>query len=233
MQLNGGALAGVRVAGVEALAATHAATTVIGDDEAGPTAYALGWETHDYLGRRVVQHGGDFSDGVSTMISMVPADGVGIVVLTNAFPEGHALATALTNTLYDLYIEGEPQEDWLTEQQRLLAGGLEGIDPRPLPAPARTASRRRGAAAPEGGLRGRLRQRLLRARDCETRAGRRAERAARSRRRRCATCRGTATPGVSRRPDTAAVFSVRDGRARSVRLMVLDFAGRDGLFVRR
>jgi len=33
--------------------------------------------------------------------------------------------------------------------------------------------------------------------------------------------------------DTAAVFSVPDGRARSVRLMVLGFAGRDGLFVRR
>ena len=33
--------------------------------------------------------------------------------------------------------------------------------------------------------------------------------------------------------DTAAVFSVRDGRARSVRLMVLEFGGRDGLFARR
>src|SRR5665647_1361728 len=54
MQLNGGALAGGRVAGDKALAATHAATTVIDDDdEAGPTAYALGWETYGYLGRRV------------------------------------------------------------------------------------------------------------------------------------------------------------------------------------
>ena len=71
----------------------------------------------DYLGRRVVQHGGDFSPGVSTMVSMVPEDGVGIVVLTNAFPEGHALATALTNTLYDLYLEGA-QQDWLTTSRR-------------------------------------------------------------------------------------------------------------------
>src|SRR5665647_3618000 len=121
MQLNGGALAGVRVAGDKALAATHAATTVIDDDdEAGPTAYALGWETYGYLGRRVVQHGGDFSAGVSTMISMMPADGVGIVVLTNAFPEGHALAAALTKTLYDLSLAGEPQADWLREQHGLL-----------------------------------------------------------------------------------------------------------------
>src|SRR5450756_1041425 len=131
MQVNGGALAGVRVAGDKALAATHAATTVIGDDEAGPTAYALGWETYGYLGRRVVQHGGDFSAGVSTMISMAPADGVGIVVLTNAFPEGHALATALTKTLYDLYMEGAQQEDWLTEELQLLQDELKGsiLDP--------------------------------------------------------------------------------------------------------
>ncbi|MBE3034614.1 MAG: serine hydrolase, partial [Actinobacteria bacterium] len=131
MQLNGGALAGVRVAGGEALAATHAATTVIGDDEAGPTAYALGWETYGYLGRRVVQHGGDLSAGVSTMISMAPADGVGIIVLSNAFPEGHALAAALTKTLYDLYVEGRPREDWLTEEQQLLQDKLKGsiLDP--------------------------------------------------------------------------------------------------------
>ena len=124
---------------------------MIGDDEAGPTAYALGWQTSGYLGRRVVQHGGDFSNGVSTVISMVPADGVGIVVLTNAFPEGHALATALTKTLYDLYIEGQPQKDWLTDQQHVLQDALKGsiLDPyRHLPAepPAGAAAPRERAA---------------------------------------------------------------------------------------
>jgi len=233
MQLNGGALAGVRVAGDKALAATHAATTVIDDDdEAGPTAYALGWETYGYLGRRVVQHGGDFSAGVSTMISMMPADGVGIVVLTNAFPEGHALATALTKTLYDLSIEGEPQADWLREQQQLLRDKLKGsiLDPYehlpPQPPPA--AASPRGRAVYEGAFAnayyGRVTVRRGPGSGLSVRLGR------------GATLRYVPWDGDTwRQPqtDTAAVFSVRDGRARSVRLMVLDFAGRDGLFVRR
>ena len=232
MQLNGGALAGVRVAGGEALAATHAATTVIGDDEAGPAAYALGWQTKDYLGRRVVQHGGDFSNGVSTMISMLPADGVGIVVLTNAFPEGHALATALTNTLYDLFIEGQPQEDWLTQQQRLLQDALKGsiLDPyEHLPEePPTAAASPRERVVYEGAFAnayyGRVTVRRGPGTGLSVRLGR------------GTTLRYVPWDGDTwRQPetDTAAVFSVRDGRARSVRLMVLDFAGRDGLFVRR
>ena len=231
MQLNGGALAGVRVAGDKALAATHAATTVIGEDEAGPTAHALGWETYGYLGRRVVQHGGDLSAGVSTMISMVPADGVGIVVLANAFPEGHALAAALTKTLYDLYIEGQPQEDWLTEQQ-LLQDKLKGstLDPyEHLPQqPPTDAASPRGRAVYEGAFTNAYYGRVIVRRGpgagLSVRLGR------------GATLRYVPWDGDTwRQPqtDTAAVFSVRDGRARSVRLMVLDFAGRDGLFVRR
>jgi CubicO group peptidase (beta-lactamase class C family) len=232
MQLNGGALAGVRVAGMEALAATHAATTVIGDGEIGPTADALGWQTAGYLGRRVVQHGGDFSNGVSTMISMVPADGVGIVVLTNAFPEGNALATALTKTLYDLSIQGTPQKDWLTEQQRLWRDELEGsvLDPYrnlpQLPPPGAASPRDRGVY--EGvfanAYYGRVTVKRGAGSGLSVRLGR------------GATLRYVPWDGDTwRQPDTgtAAVFSVRDGRARSVRLMVLDFAGRDGLLVRR
>ncbi len=232
MQLNGGALAGVRVAGEEALAATHAATTVIGDDEAGPSAYALGWQTKDYLGHRVVQHGGDFSNGVSTMISMVPADGVGIVVLTNAFPEGHALATALTNTLYDLFIQGQPQKDWLSDQQRLLQDALKGsiLDPyEHLPeAPPSSAASPRASDVYEGTFAnayyGRVTVRRGPGSGLRVQLGR------------GTTLRYVPWDGDTwRQPetDTAAVFSVRDGRAVSVRLMVLGFAGRDGVFARR
>jgi CubicO group peptidase (beta-lactamase class C family) len=232
MQLNGGALAGVRVAGLEALAATHAATTVIGDGEAGPTAYALGWQTAGYLGRRVVQHGGAYSAGVSTLISMVPADGVGIVVLTNAFPEGDALATALTKTLYDLSMQGQPQKDWLSDQQALLREALKGsiLDPyEHLPAePPADAVAPRERAAYEGifanDYYGRVTVRRGSGSGLNVRLGR------------GDTLRYVPWDGDTwRQPDsdTAAVFSVRGGRARSVKLMVLDFAGRDGLFVRR
>ena len=232
MQLNGGALAGVRVADTDALGATHAATTVIGDEAAGPTAYALGWETVDYLGRRVVQHGGAFSQGVSTMVSMVPEDGVGIVVLTNAFPEGYALATALTNTLYDLYIEGAQREDWLTTQQQLLNEALAGsiLDPyRHLPeeAPAGAAPPRKrsvydGVFAND--YYGRVTVRRGEGAGLDVKLGR------------GETLRYVPWDGDTwRQPETgtAAVFAVRDGRAASVRLMILDYDGRDGSFSRR
>ena len=230
MQLNGGALAGMRVAGDEALAATHAATTVIGDGEAGPTAYALGWETYGYLGRRVVQHGGDYSNGVSTVISMVPADGVGIVVLTNAFPEGHALATALTKTLYDLYIEGQPQGDRLTEAQLLqddLVGSI--IDPYehlpqqvpPAAASPRARSVYRGVYLSD--YYGRVTVRRGAGAGLSVKLGR------------GVTLRYVPWNGDTwRQPesDTAAIFTVNGGRAVRVKIMQLDFLGRDGRFER-
>jgi hypothetical protein len=232
MQLNGGALAGVRVAGEQALAATHAATTVIDDDETGPTAYALGWETYGYLGRRVVQHGGDFSQGVSTLVSMVPEDGVGIVVLTNAFPEGHAVTTALANTLYDLYREGAPREDWLTTQQQRLEQKLKGsiLDPyRHLPEePPADAASPRERTVYEGIYANAYYGRVTVSRgpgsSLNVKMGH------------GQTLRYVPWDGDTwRQPanGTAAVFSVREDRARSVRIMVLDFAGRDGVLRRR
>jgi hypothetical protein len=232
MQLNGGALAGVRVAGAEALAATHTATTSSGQDDAGPTAYALGWETSSYLGRLVVHHGGDFSAGASTLISMVPADGVGIVVLTNAFPEGHALAAALSRTLYDLYMEGVPQQDWLAQQQAAIKAAMKGsiLDPyRHLPetppagaAPPRAEAVYAGTYAND--YYGRVTVMPASGTALTVKLGRGDE------------LRYVPWDGDTwREPETntAAVFAVRDGRAVSVRLMVLGFQGRDGRFARQ
>ncbi|HZL63412.1 MAG TPA: serine hydrolase, partial [Thermoleophilia bacterium] len=138
MQLDGGAEAGVRVAAADALAATQAPTTAAGADGQGPVSAALGWDASSFDGVAVVAKAGDVAAGSSALVSMAPADGIGIVVLANSYPEGHALAAALAATLYDLYILGSPREDWLA------AGG-------PAPpvagataqsgAPARAASR--------------------------------------------------------------------------------------------
>jgi CubicO group peptidase (beta-lactamase class C family) len=231
MQLNGGAYSGVRVAGAEALAATHAATTVIGVDETGPVASALGWQTSGYRGRRVVEHAGGFSAGAGAMISMVPADGVGVVVLANAFPEGRALAAALRATLYDLYLQGEPGEDrpaqqYLPEDESNastldLYRHLSGLPPADAAAP-RDRSVYEGAYA--NAYYGRVTVRRAPGAALSVRLGR------------GATLRYVPWDGDTwRQPqtDTAAVFSVRGGRAQSVKLLVLDYGGRDGLFARR
>lgn len=232
MQLNGGALAGTRVAGEAELAATHAAITVVGDGDAGPVACAMGWQTLDYLGRRVVEQDGGFAAGTSAVISMVPDDGVGIVVLANAYPEGNALAVALTRTLYDLYLRGAPQQDWLAEQLAApatapQAPGLGAYQQLPAQAslgaaPPRARSAYTGvytntyygrvtvSAGPGSGL--------------DVKLGR------------GDTLRFVPYDGDTwRQPDTdtAAEFKVAGGRAASVRLSLLDFDGRDGLFLRQ
>jgi hypothetical protein len=76
-------------------------------------AAGLGWDVSSYDGVRVVAKAGDVTGGSSALVSMAPADGVGIVVLADSYPEGHVLAASLAATLYDLYVLGAPREDWL------------------------------------------------------------------------------------------------------------------------
>ena len=231
MQLNDGALAGVRVAGVEALDATHTSTTAIGQDDEGPTAAALGWRTASFDGRLIVQQGGDSAPGASALVTMVPRDGVGVVVLTNAFPEGQALTYALTDTLIDLYTKGTVQDDRLAQQQALLQGGMQGaiLDPyRHLPEqpPA-------GAIAPRPRIvyqgvyvsdyYGRVTVRRGAGTGLSVKLGR------------GVTLRYAPWNGDTwRQPDsnTAAIFTVSGDHAVRVKIMRLDFLGRSGLFTR-
>ncbi|MGE5652698.1 MAG: serine hydrolase [Bacillota bacterium] len=45
--------------------------------------YAMGWMVDAYRGHTIVHHGGNI-DGFSALVSFLPSDGIGIVVLTNA-----------------------------------------------------------------------------------------------------------------------------------------------------
>jgi len=231
MQLNDGTLAGVRVAGAGALDATHTSTTAIGQNDEGPTAHALGWQTASFDGRLIVQHGGDFVRGVSTLVTMVPDDGVGVVVLTNAFPEGHALTFALTDTLIDLYTKGAVQEDRLAQQQKLLQGATQGsiLDPyKHLPEqPPTGATAPRSRVVYEGvyvsDYYGRVTARRGTGAGLNVKLGR------------GVTLRYAPWNGDTwRQPEsnTAAIFTVRGDRAVQVKIMQLDFLGRNGLFKR-
>ena len=231
LQLDGGALDGRLVASEEALAATHAPVTVTGEDDGGTLAYGMGWKTRTYQGRRVVEHGGDYTRGVSTLVSFVPDDGVGIAVLTNAFPAGHALAAALKLTLYDLYMTGSVQEDWLAVEQDELTAALGPKDGSPAQPPE---ERPRDARPPRpravyGGVYvndyyGRVRVSPGPGASLRVRLGR------------GDVLRYVPWDGDTwRQPGsgTEAVFTVRGGTAVSVRLGLLDLDGRDGRFTRR
>jgi CubicO group peptidase (beta-lactamase class C family) len=73
-------------------------------------AYGLGWGLMDYLGRKVVSHGGGY-DGMFSRVALVPEEDLGIVVLTNAMT---GMQTALTYRIVDAYLGGE-ERDWSAE----------------------------------------------------------------------------------------------------------------------
>ncbi len=76
-----------------------------------PEFYGLGFGvSYDQSGRLRLGHSGAFSRGASTAFTMVPSEGVGICVLTNAYPIG--VSEGLTSTFIDLALNGKPSQDW-------------------------------------------------------------------------------------------------------------------------
>lgn len=69
-------------------------------------AAGLGWFLNDYRGRRVVSHGGGY-DGMFSRVTLVPEEGLGIVVLTNSMT---GIAPAITNLVLDAALGGEPRD---------------------------------------------------------------------------------------------------------------------------
>ncbi len=69
--------------------------------------YGLGWGLMDYLGRKVVSHGGAY-DGMYSRVVLVPEENLGIVVLTNSMT---SLPTALAYRALDAYLGGV-ERDW-------------------------------------------------------------------------------------------------------------------------
>jgi CubicO group peptidase (beta-lactamase class C family) len=118
--------------------------------DAARIRYGLGWITHEYHGHRVVEHGGQ-TDGMHATVSMVPDEGLGIVVLTNSVLFG--LPSAIAYRALDLAF-GRPPRDWSTEIKRALGGG--DIDATAGPTPPASPAE---ATIPAAQLVGRYRHR--------------------------------------------------------------------------
>lgn len=74
--------------------------------------YGLGWALSDYLGKKVVSHGGAY-DGMFSRVTLVPEEELGIVILTNSTT---TLQTALTYRILDSFLNEKdteaPLRDW-------------------------------------------------------------------------------------------------------------------------
>jgi len=71
-------------------------------------AYGFGWFLKDYRGRKLVFHTGGL-DGIRAMVMMIPAEKLGIIVLSNQ--EDSRFYNVLTYYLLDMYLTGKPY-DW-------------------------------------------------------------------------------------------------------------------------
>ncbi len=113
--LNGGELDGTRVLSERGARAMQSIQYPLGvspwaERELGQrfSGYGLGWFIGEYRGRKAVSHSGGLT-GMISLQTMLPEEGIGVVVLTNFAPD--APTRAITNEILDALL-GETPRDW-------------------------------------------------------------------------------------------------------------------------
>lgn len=105
LHLERGKLDGETLVSEEALAQTYRVHSLAANNPATFSAsgyYGLGWGVaYDQLGRLRLSHSGAFSLGTRSSITMLPQEGIGIAVISNAFPS--ALPEALSMSFLNMY----------------------------------------------------------------------------------------------------------------------------------
>ena len=123
VHINGGKYGDKQVIGANTLADLHTPYMTTGGVSTRPdiTApdYALGWMVDNYRGHGRVHHGGNI-DGFSAMVSLLPNDGLGFVILTNK--NGTVLPELLIRTAIDRIL-GLEAVDWIGDAAKKLAEG--------------------------------------------------------------------------------------------------------------
>src|SRR5213595_4101422 len=113
LQLANGKFEGKQIVDEKALAETHHPQMLTGINPFTqlPTFYGLGWNVgYDQQGRLRLNHSGGFDSGAATYVNLVPAEQLGVVVLTNGYPTG--FAEGLGTTFLDIALYGKPTQDW-------------------------------------------------------------------------------------------------------------------------
>jgi CubicO group peptidase (beta-lactamase class C family) len=84
------------------------------------SSYGLGWGVIVSRGGRIFyKHSGGFGLGARTEVALLPADDIGITVLSNAGPTG--IPEALTESFFDLLLDGKVERDWVEFANRMYA----------------------------------------------------------------------------------------------------------------
>jgi CubicO group peptidase (beta-lactamase class C family) len=119
LQLGKGKFGGTQLISSAQIEEMHTPHTIIRRDpifkvlypESNFFEYGLGWFLQDYRGKKVVHHGGNI-DGMSALVTMIPDDHFGMVILTNM--NGSALPSVLMYRTFDHHLRA-PSRDWSAE----------------------------------------------------------------------------------------------------------------------
>lgn len=119
LQLGDGVFNGQRLISKASVDEMHKSQMLIGLEmpwnlmfpDANFLSYGFGWFIHDYRGSVVIEHGGDI-DGMAALVSFMPKEKIGVVVLTNR--EGSELREAMMRKVFDEFL-GDSGHDWSAE----------------------------------------------------------------------------------------------------------------------
>ncbi|CAA9578840.1 MAG: Beta-lactamase class C-like and penicillin binding proteins (PBPs) superfamily / DUF3471 domain [uncultured Truepera sp.] len=132
LQLGNGMFGGKQLVAEDALAETHKPHMLTGYSpfDGLPGFYGLGWNVrYDAEGRLRLGHSGAFAMGAGTNVSLVPAEQLGIVILSNGSPTG--VPEGIASTFIDLALYGESTQDWLSITKNVFAQMAQAEDLTP------------------------------------------------------------------------------------------------------
>lgn len=132
LQLSGGKHGGRQLVAENALAEAHKPHMLTGFSpfDGLPGFYGLGWNVrYDAQGRLRLGHSGAFAMGAGTNVSLVPAEELGIVILSNGSPTG--VPEGIATTFIDRALYGESTQDWLSIYKDVIAQMTQAQDLTP------------------------------------------------------------------------------------------------------
>ncbi|HET8841911.1 MAG TPA: serine hydrolase [Ktedonobacteraceae bacterium] len=105
LHLNKGKHKGEQFVSTGQISQMHSPHMVIDEgseyEELLASSYALGWFVVPYRGHTLIHHGGNI-DGFSTLVSFLPKENIGVVVLTNL--DANPLGSILSYNVYDRFL---------------------------------------------------------------------------------------------------------------------------------
>ncbi|GAC1444915.1 MAG: serine hydrolase [Chloroflexota bacterium] len=116
MQINGGKLGDLQYLSegqVRLMHTPHMFITKGQYQEMPYSSYGLGWFVDPYRGHDMIHHGGNI-DGFSSMLALMPDDGIGVVVLTNM--DASPVRDMIAYNVFDRFIDGKAVP-WNTRMQ--------------------------------------------------------------------------------------------------------------------